>query len=66
MPKRKIIRKKKIYDVDWYLKDTDYCYRTTINVTWEQVKVFKRIAKMLGEKIDVRYSHTKEEVYTLW
>ena len=38
MARRKIVRKKKIYDVDWYLRGTDYCYRTTINVTWEQVK----------------------------
>jgi hypothetical protein len=65
MARRKIVRKKKIYDVDWYLSGTDYCYRTTLNVTWEQVKEIKRTAKFLGERVEVKYSHTKEEVYIL-
>lgn len=64
MARRKIVRKKKIYDVDWYLRGTDYCYRSTYNVTWEQVKDIRRTAKMLGERVDVKYSHTIEEDYS--
>ena len=48
MKKRFLTLKK--YDVDWVRNG--FCYRTTRNCTFEQVKECRRIAKLLGEKIE--------------
>ena len=57
---RKIIRKVKIYDVDWFLSN-GFNYRTTTRCKWEDVLDCKRVAKMLGETI--KYEHVDTIVY---
>lgn len=51
--------KVKIYSVDW-IRD-GFCYRTTMECTWEQVKSCKHTASLLGETI--KYEHYRTEVY---
>ena len=56
----KIIKHKtKIYSVDWICNG--FCYRTTMGCTWEDVKKYKRTAKLLGEKIE--YEHYDTVMY---
>lgn len=50
---KKMVRKTKIYSVDW-LRD-GFCYRTTRGCKWEDVLECKKVARLLGEKI--RYEH---------
>lgn len=58
----KTIKKRhKIYDVDWIRNG--FCYRTTIDCDWEAVKECRRTAKLLGETIEYKFSHYKEETY---
>lgn len=59
MKKRFLTLKK--YDVDWIRNG--FCYRTTRNCTFEQVKKCRRTAKLLGEKIEYTYSHTEKIEY---
>lgn len=42
-------KRQKIYAVDWYRNG--YCYRTTLNCTWDDVKYFKQVAKCTGDTI---------------
>lgn len=49
------------YDVDWVRNG--FCYRTTRNCTFGQVIECRRIAKLLGEKIEYTYSHTEKIEY---
>lgn len=58
-----LIKKTKIYSVDW-LRD-GFCYRTTMGCTWEDVLECKRTAKALGEKIKYKHYDTKEDVYMI-
>ncbi len=58
---RKIVRKTKIYSVDWLRNG--FCYRTTMGCTWEDVKNCKRTAKLLGEKIEYEHYDTRTDVY---
>lgn len=51
---RKLIRKTKIYNVDWYLSN-GFCYRTTTKCKWADVLQCKKVAAMLGETI--KYEH---------
>ena len=60
--KKKIV-KTKIYSVDWI--KNGFCYRTTMECTWEDVKNYKRIAKLLGEKIKYQHYRTREDVYVI-
>ena len=60
--KKKTI-KTKIYSVDWIRNG--FCYRTTTECTWEDVKECKRTAKLLGETIEYQYDYTKTDIYTL-
>ena len=60
---KKIVRKQKRYDCDFYTKYGDIPYRTSLNMTWEQVKEAKENAKLIGEKVIHSYSHTEEYVY---
>jgi hypothetical protein len=41
--------RKKIYSVDWYYNG--FCYRTTTGCTWEDVKIFRAKAKLIGDTI---------------
>ena len=59
--RRKIIRKKKIYDVDWIRNG--FCYRTTTGCDWETVKECRETAKLIGEKIEATFSHYQTDVY---
>lgn len=63
MARKKIVRKTKIYSVDWI--HNGFCYRTTMGCTWEDVKDCKRTAKLLGEKIEYEHYDTREDVYVL-
>ena len=58
---RKIVRKTKIYSVDWIRNG--FCYRTTMGCTWEDVKDCKRTAKLLGETIEYEHYDTRTDVY---
>ena len=49
----------KIYSVDWFRNG--FCYRTTMECTWENVLDCKRTAKLLGEKI--KYEHYRTIYY---
>lgn len=40
---------KKIYAVNWYCNG--FCYRTTVNLEWEDVKRLRRVAKDIGDTI---------------
>jgi len=60
---KKIVRKQKIYNVDWIRNG--FCYRTTLDCDWEAVKDCKRTAKLLGEKIEYEFDHYKEETYII-
>lgn len=60
---RKIVRKYKVYTVNW-LRD-GFCYRTTQGCDWEAVKDCKRTAKLLGEKIEYEFDHYQEYTYTI-
>ena len=62
--KRTIKRKTKIYNVDWICNG--FCYRTTMGCDWKAVKDCKRIAKLLGEKIEYQFDHYREDVYSLY
>lgn len=44
-------RKKKYYTVNWYRNG--FCYRTTVNVPYENLKDCRCTAKLLGEKIEI-------------
>lgn len=57
--KKKLIKKTKIYSVDWYRGD--WCYRTTTECTWQDVLECKRTAKLLGEKVKYQHYRTREE-----
>lgn len=59
---KKKYKKVNLYDVDWLLSN-GHCYRTTINVTMEQIKEMKITAKALGETIRYSKSGTKLEEY---
>lgn len=59
---RKRYKNIKKYDVDWIRNG--FCYRTTTNCTFEQVKECRRTAKLLGEKIEYTYSHTEKYEYS--
>ena len=61
--RKKIVRKTKIYSVDWFYNG--FCYRTTMGCKWEDVKECKRVAKLLGEEIKYEHYDTREEVYIL-
>jgi hypothetical protein len=61
MKRRKIVRRKNIYDVDWWRGD--WCYRTTTGCDWEAVLECKRAAKLMGEKITYEKTGVKEDVY---
>lgn len=50
-------RKKKYYTVDWYRNG--FCYRTTVNVPYENLKDCRRTAKLLGEKIEIEKQNEK-------
>ena len=58
---RKIVRRKNIYDVDWYRGD--WCYRTTTGCDWEAVKECRQAAKLMGERIEYQKTDVKEDVY---
>ena len=58
---RKRYKNIKRYDVDWIRNG--FCYRTTTNCTFEQVKEMRKTAKLLGEKIEYTYSHTEKIEY---
>ena len=58
---RKIVRKKNIYDVDWYRGN--WCYRTTTGCDWETVKRYRQLAKLMGERIEYQKTDVKEDVY---
>jgi len=60
--RKKVLRTKR-YDVDWIRNG--FCYRTTMDCPWEAVLEAKITAKWLGEKIEYRFSHYKNEVYIL-
>jgi hypothetical protein len=60
--KKKVV-KTKIYSVDWIRNG--FCYRTTMECTWEDVKQCKRTAKLLGETIKYEHYDTREDVYVL-
>lgn len=60
--KKKVI-KVKLYDVDWLRNG--FCYRTTINVTKEQLKDIRETAKALGESIRYFHSGTRLDEYTI-
>ena len=61
---KKVIKKKrKIYDVNWYCNG--FCYRTTRGCDWETVKECRRIARLLGEKIEYELDHIEVDTYTL-
>ena len=51
-------RTEKIYTVDWYTSG-GFCYRTTTECTWENVREMKLIAKALGETIKYEYAYTR-------
>ena len=40
---------KKIYAVNWYCNG--FCYRTTTNLKWEDVKRIRKVAKDIGDTI---------------
>lgn len=63
MARKKIVRKTKIYSVDWIRNG--FCYRTTTECTWQDVLDCKRTAKLLGEKIEYEYYRTRTDVYVL-
>ena len=58
---RKIVRRKNIYDVDWYRGN--WCYRTTTGCYWSDVLECKRAAKLMGERIEYQKTDVKEDVY---
>lgn len=60
---RIIKRKTKIYSVNWYRGS--HCYRTTMGCTWEDIKNYRRTAKLLGETIKYEHYDTKIDTYTL-
>lgn len=60
---RTIKRKTKIYSVDWIRNG--FCYRTTIGCTWEDIKNYRRTAKLLGETIKYEHYNTKVDTYIL-
>lgn len=59
---RKVIRKEKRYDIDWIRNG--FCYRTTLGCPWSAVLEAKRIAKLLGEKIE--YTHSETINFEIW
>lgn len=63
MKAKKIVKKTKIYSVDWIRNG--FCYRTTMGCTWEDVKAYRRTAKLLGEKIKYEHYDTRKDVYVL-
>lgn len=58
----KMVRKKKMYFVDWYRNG--FCYKTTSNCPYSYVKECRKLARELGEKVEVTYSHTITEDYS--
>ena len=63
MRRKKIVRKTKIYSVDWY--HGDHCYCTTMGCTWEDVKNCRRTAKLMGETIKYEHYDTRIDTYIL-
>jgi len=61
--RKKIIKKTKIYSVDWIRNG--FCYCTTMGCTWEDVKECRQRAKLMGETIKYELDHVREDVYTL-
>jgi hypothetical protein len=59
MIQKEIVVKKKIYAVNWYCNG--YCYRTTTECTWDDVKELRKVAKSLGETIT--YELLRVETY---
>lgn len=55
--------KTKIYSVDWFRNG--FCYRTTMECTWENVLDCKRTAKLLGETIKYEHYKTIINTYTI-
>ena len=45
---------RKLYDVDC-INESGRCYATHCNCTWDGVQRYKKLAKMLGETIDVQH-----------
>lgn len=62
MKKRKV--KVKYYDCDFYTYYGIIPYKTTRNMTWEQVKTAKKVAKVVGDRVVYTYSHTEEYEYS--
>lgn len=58
---KKLVRKYKVYTVDWYRNG--FCYRTTTDCDWEAVKDCRRAAKLMGETIKYEFDHYKEYTY---
>ena len=46
------------YTCDFYHKDAEIPYRTSTDMSWEDVKREKRIAKALGDKVVHEYAYT--------
>lgn len=40
-----------------------FCYATHMNCTWEDVKTYRKIAKMLGETIKYECTHVNKYEY---
>ena len=51
--------KRKIYAVNWYCNG--YCYRTTTELDWEDVKRLRKVAKDIGDTMT--YEVTRVETY---
>ena len=62
MTRKKIVRYEKRYDID-YITSGGHCYRTQLDCPWSEVLSAKRTAKLLGEKIEYTFSHTRVNVY---
>ncbi len=54
----------KIYDCDFYTKNSAIPYKTTMGMTWKDVLNAKKSLKPIGDKVIPTYSHTKIYTYT--
>jgi hypothetical protein len=59
---RKIVKTEKRYTIH-FINSSGFCYRSRGNCPYGYVKEQRKIAKALGEKIEVEYERTIKEIY---
>ena len=55
MPKKRFVTEKR-YNVEWY--SNGFCYRTILDVPFEEVKNMRLTAKLLEETIKIEHTKT--------